>query len=99
MTLIYYKIDRDIRFQRTRTYIATLVPRFAIKLDSKVDTLVFTGRTGKKRSKLRKAVARGVRYLRFEMDEERNVELGKGVVIDISSRDAKHKTLVVRTDE
>ena len=85
----------DIFTDRIVNYVA---PYFT-KLDGKVDALVFAGGIGEKGSELRSAVVEGVRCLGFALDGGKNGDAGSEVVTDISSKDAKYKTLVVKTDE
>jgi acetate kinase len=85
----------DIFTDRIVNYVA---PYFT-KLDGKVDALVFAGGIGEKGSELRKAVVEGVRCLGFALDEVKNQTPNDEVVTNISSEDAKYKTLIVQTDE
>lgn len=79
--------------------ILNYVGPYFVKLDGKVDALVFAGGIGEKGVKLRAKVVEGVRCLGFEVDEGRNEKLGGDVVVDISKEGARFKTLVCRTDE
>ncbi|KAH8704671.1 Acetokinase family-domain-containing protein [Phaeosphaeriaceae sp. PMI808] len=85
----------DIFVDRIINYIA---PYFT-KLDGKVDALVFAGGIGERSGKLRKAVIKGVKCLGYELDEDKNKAQVESVVTDISSGEARYKTLVVQTDE
>ncbi|KAF1939655.1 acetate kinase [Clathrospora elynae] len=79
--------------------ILNYVGPYFTKLDGEVDALVFAGGIGEKGDKLRQAVVQGVRCLGFAIDEKKNGTAIEDVVTDISSGNAKYKTLVVQTDE
>jgi acetate kinase len=75
------------------------VGNYYVKLGGKVDALVFAGGIGEKGAGLRKAVAKGVKCLGFELDEANNGKPGEDVVVEIGSEDSRHRVLVVQTDE
>lgn len=85
----------DILVDRILNYVG---PYFT-KLDGEVDGLVFAGGIGERGDKLRAAVVRGVKCLGFALDEKKNRTAVESVVTDISASDARHKTLIVQTDE
>jgi acetate kinase len=90
-----YQLAFDLFVDRVLNYVG----QYFIKLDGKVDALVFAGGIGEKGVELRKKVVEGVRCLGFEIDEESNKKPGTDVVVDISAKDAKFKTLICQTDE
>ncbi|KAH9867922.1 hypothetical protein IAQ61_007227 [Plenodomus lingam] len=80
--------------------VVNYVAPYFVKLEGEVDALVFAGGIGEKGARLRGEVVRAVGCLGFALDERRNGgEVGDEVVTDISARDARFKTLVVKTDE
>lgn len=79
--------------------ILNYVPSYFAKLGGEVDALVFAGGIGENGERLRKAVVDGVRCLGFAVDDEKNGGPSNEIVTDISGREAKHKTLICRTDE
>jgi acetate kinase len=89
------KLAFNIFVDRILNYVG---PYFT-KLDGEVDALVFAGGIGEKGGKLRQAVVQGVKCLGFAIDEEKNSLALEDVVTDITSNSARHKTLVVQTDE
>ncbi|KAF2714665.1 acetate kinase [Pleomassaria siparia CBS 279.74] len=90
-----YQLALDLFVDRILNYIG---PYF-VKLNGKVDALVFAGGIGERGAKLRTAVVEGVRCLGFELDESSNDKPGDDVVVDISKSGARFKTLVCQTDE
>lgn len=70
-----------------------------MKLEGQVDALVFAGGIGEKAALLRTRVVEKCRCLGFELDQQTNVNSIEGIVRDISSDGARHRTLVCRTDE
>ncbi|CAO2651605.1 Nn.00g041750.m01.CDS01 [Neocucurbitaria sp. VM-36] len=89
------KLAFNIFVDRVLNYVA---PYF-VKLDGKVDALVFAGGIGERGDKLRNAVVQGVKCLGFALDEKKNSTPVEEAVTDISASEAKYKTLVVQTDE
>ncbi|MCJ1290531.1 hypothetical protein MMC34_002070 [Xylographa carneopallida] len=72
---------------------------YYVKLDGRVDALVFAGGIGEKGASLRAAIVNKCRCLGFELDEERNAAPIEHVVQDVGREGARHRTLVCRTDE
>ena len=70
-----------------------------MKLEGKVDALVFAGGIGEKASLLRKQVIEKCICLGFTLDEDRNSETIEHIVQDIGMAGASHRTLVCQTDE
>ncbi|KAF2270154.1 acetate kinase [Lojkania enalia] len=85
----------NIFVDRLLNYVA---PYF-VKLHGEVDALVFAGGIGERGVKLRNAVVENVKCLGFMLDKEKNENPGGDIVTDISAKDAKFKTLIVKTDE
>ena len=83
--------------------ILNYVGSYYLKLDGKVDALVFAGMIGEKSVELRAAVGKKVACLGFGLDESKNttVDEAEGVVVDIGVLEAgdKKRLLVCRTDE
>ena len=81
------------------------VGSYFVKLEGKVDAIVFAGGIGEKSEEVRLAVMQGVQCLGFRLDEEKNAKAGdtSGVVLDIGVEDnageSRKRTLVCRTDE
>ncbi|KAL9120073.1 MAG: hypothetical protein Q9187_003375 [Circinaria calcarea] len=82
-------VDRIIEF----------VGSYFVKLEGRVDALVFAGGIGEKGVSLRSAVVEKCRCLGFELDAEKNKKSLEGVVQEIGRNGAKYRTLVCRTDE
>ncbi|KAF2477618.1 acetate kinase [Lindgomyces ingoldianus] len=89
------KLAFDIFVDRIVNYVA---PYF-VKLNGEVDALVFAGGIGERGAVLRREVVDGVKCLGFELDREKNEKPGEGVVVDVSGKGSRYKTLVVKTDE
>ncbi|PVH92634.1 acetate kinase [Periconia macrospinosa] len=89
------KLAFNVFVDRILNYVA---PYFT-KLNGEVDALVFAGGIGERGDKLRKAVVQGVKCLGFAIDDTKNSTQVENVVTDISTNNAKYKTLVVQTDE
>ncbi|KAF2106913.1 Acetokinase family-domain-containing protein [Lophiotrema nucula] len=79
--------------------IVNYVAPYFTKLNGEVDALVFAGGIGERGAKLRTAVVDGVKCLGFALDGEKNEGSGDEVVTDISKKDARYKTLIIKTDE
>lgn len=75
------------------------VGSYYVKLEGKVDALVFAGGIGEKGARLREVVVGKARCLGFELDGAKNAKPGDGVVEDVSKKGARHKVLVCQTDE
>lgn len=69
-----------------------------MKLEGKVDALVFAGGIGEKAALLRTRVLENCTCLGFEIDKEKNDKAIEDVVQDIG-KEARHRTLVCQTDE
>lgn len=89
------KLAFDILVDRIIGYVGS----YYVKLEGQVDALVFAGGIGEKAALLRTRVVEKCRCLGFELDQQTNVNSIEGVVRDISSDGARHRTLVCRTDE
>ena len=74
---------------------------YYVKLEGKVDALVFAGGIGERSVDLREAVARKAACLGFELDTEANVRVddADGVVVEIGTSKDGRRILVCRTDE
>jgi acetate kinase len=79
--------------------ICGFVGSYYVSLDGSVDALVFAGGIGEKSSKLRARIVEKAACLGFGIDADLNAEKIENVVQDVSSPDARHKTLVCQTDE
>ena len=79
--------------------IVGFVGSYYVKLDGKVDALVFAGGIGEKGSRLREAVVAQTKCLGFEVDAAANEKPKDEVVADISSRSTRHLMLICQTDE
>ncbi|KAL1583219.1 hypothetical protein WHR41_07949 [Cladosporium halotolerans] len=76
------------------------VGSYFVKLEGKVDALVFAGGIGEHGVQLREAVGRKVQCLGFEVDGAKNGKVGKEVVEEISKEGGEgKKVLVCKTDE
>lgn len=72
---------------------------YYLKLGGQVDALVFSGGIGEKSKELRATIGQKVKCLGFmDVDEDRNVNPGEGVVTDIGKGEGKG-ILVCKTDE
>jgi len=81
--------------------IVGFVGSYYVKLEGRVDALVFAGGIGEKGSVLRDGVLQKCQCLGFELDHDRNNAPVEDVIIvqDIGADDARHRTLVCKTDE
>ena len=70
-----------------------------MKLDGRVDALVFAGGIGEKATLLRTRVVEKCFCLGFELDEESNGKTVEYVVQDVGKKSARNRTLVCQTDE
>ena len=75
------------------------VGSYYVKLEGRVDALVFAGGIGEKGARLRTQVMEKCRCLGFEIDEEKNKRTVNDVVVDLGMEGSKHRTLVCKTDE
>jgi len=89
------KLAFDIFADRILGYIGS----YYVKLEGKVDALVFAGGIGERGDKLRSRVVEKIRCLGFELDVAKNGEKITEVVQDIGKVGAKHRVLVCQTDE
>ncbi len=91
----------DIFVDRILNYVGA----YFIKLDGRVDALVFAGGIGEKSVQLREAVVERVACLGFELDEARNADVVSSregaVVVDVGlrGREREKRVLVCWTDE
>lgn len=92
-----------LAFELFRDRILNYVGSYYLKLQGKVDALVFSGGIGERSIELREGVVNRMKCLGFEMDQGRNgnVDEVSGVVIQVGDGDAdgRKKVLVCRTDE
>lgn len=89
------KLAFDILVDRIIGYIGS----YYVKLEGEVDALVFAGGIGEKAALLRTKIVEKCKCLGFELDQQTNVNSIEGIVRDISSDGARHRTLVCHTDE
>lgn len=89
------KLALDVFVDRILGFVGS----YYVKLNGKVDALVFAGGIGEKASLLRSRVAEGCACLGFELDEEKNGANTEKVVQDVGKQGARHKILVCQTDE
>ena len=89
-----YKLAFDIFVDRILGYIGS----YYVKLEGKVDALVFAGGIGEKATLLRRRILEKCQCLRFEIDNEKNDKVIEDLVQDIG-KEARHRTLVCQTDE
>ncbi|KAJ3572555.1 hypothetical protein NP233_g3016 [Leucocoprinus birnbaumii] len=90
-----YRLAFDIFVDRILDYIGA----YAVKLEGKVDALVFSGGIGEKSWQLRKVVSERVKCLGFPaVDEDANKKGGSGIW-DIGLDSTEKRILVCETDE
>ena len=89
------KLAFDIFTDRILGYVGN----YYVKCGGKVDAIVFAGGIGEKSDMLRKTIVDAIAFLGFGLDEAKNKNPEEATVADISGEGAKHKTLVVQTDE
>jgi len=82
----------DIFCYRVRKYIAEYSA-----VTGGLDAVIFTAGIGENNSIVRRKVLEGLEYLGIEIDQEKNKV--RGMEIDISTPDAKVRTLVIPTNE
>jgi len=90
-----YKLAFEIFIDRILGFVGS----YYIKLEGRVDALVFAGGIGEKGAILRTRVTEKCRCLGFEIHEEKNKKSVDDVVVDVGKEGARHRTLVCRTDE
>lgn len=78
--------------------VLSFVGSYYVKLEGRVDALVFAGGIGEKGASLRSAIVEKCRCLGFEIDEARNGRKMEEVVVDIGW-EGKGRVLVCKTDE
>lgn len=88
------KLAFDIFVDRVLGFVGS----YYVKLEGRVDALVFAGGIGEKGATLRSAIVEKCRCLGFEIDEVRNERKMEEVVVDIG-REGKGRVLVCKTDE
>jgi acetate kinase len=74
------------------------VGNYFVKLNGRVDALVFAGGIGERSALLRKRVVEKCACLGFTIDESRNRQPGEGSVVKVGKEGALH-TLICATDE
>ena len=79
--------------------IVGFIGSYYVKLDGKVDALVFAGGIGEKAAGLRQVVVERCRCLGFGIDAGKNSKEVKDVVQDVGKTGARHQALVCQTDE
>lgn len=89
------KLAYNLFIDRILNYIGA----YYVKLGGKVDALVFAGGIGEKSSKLRADIIARCECLGFAVDGKTNDEPEDTSVFEITGSGAKHKTLIVQTDE
>ena len=89
------KLAVDIFIDRIIGFIGS----YYVKLNGQVDALVFAGGIGEKAALLRTSIVGKCGCLGFEIDQQTNTNAIEDVVWDISSQNARHRTLVCQTDE
>ncbi len=62
-----------------------------------LDAVVFTAGIGENNPKIRKMACEGLEFMGIEIDQEKNGK--RGLEIDVSTKDAKVRTLVIPTNE
>lgn len=89
-----HKLALNIFVDRIVGYIGN----YYVKLEGKMDAVVFAGGIGERSAYLRQLVVEKCACLGFTLDEEKNNQVN-GDVVDIGLSDAKIRTLVCATDE
>jgi acetate kinase len=62
-----------------------------------LDAVVFTAGIGENNPKIRRMACEGLEFMGIEIDQEKNGK--RGLEIDVSTKDAKVRTLVIPTNE
>lgn len=91
--------DCKLAFDLVVDKILGFVGSYYVKLGGKCDALVFAGGIGEKGVQLRQKIVEQVACLGFELDEQKNQKPDDEIVADIGKEGAKHRVLVVQTDE
>lgn len=89
------KLAFDIFAYRIIGYIGS----YYVKLNGKVDALVFAGGIGEKAALLRTRIVEKCQCLGFGLDQQTNNNSIEDIVRDIGKEGARHRTLVCQTDE
>jgi acetate kinase len=89
------KLAFDIFVDRICDYVGS----YYVKLGGQIDALVFAGGIGEKSAKLREKVVKNCKCLGFDIDGERNGAKVEEKVQDVGADGARHRVLVVQTDE
>lgn len=89
------KLAFDLFVDRVLGFIGS----YYVKLEGKVDALIFAGGIGEKGVEFRAEVVRRLQCLGFSIDDEANKKPADNVVADIGSKSSKHRVLVCQTDE
>lgn len=89
------KLAFDIFIDRILGFVGS----YYVKLEGRVDALVFAGGIGEKGALLRTRVIEKCRCLGFDIDEERNKKTVEDIVVELGKEGSKHRTLVCKTDE
>ncbi|PCH42155.1 acetate kinase [Wolfiporia cocos MD-104 SS10] len=81
--------------------ISGFVGQYSVRLEGRVDALVFAGGIGEKSVELREAVVKQTACLGFELDEAANRTANEkdGPVVDVGKSKDQRRVLVCRTDE
>lgn len=81
--------------------IVGFVGSYYVKLEGRVDALVFAGGIGEKGSLLRERVVERSECLGFRLNHEKNNASADDAIIvqDIGASDARHRALLCKTDE
>jgi acetate kinase len=87
----------QLAFDIFKTRIVSFISDYYVKLEGKVDALVFAGGIGEHSVQLRTAVTSAISCLGFQLDEAKNKDVGDGVVVDLGG--SQHQILLCRTDE
>lgn len=86
------KLALDIFFYRTKQFIASSMVAM-----QGVDVVVFTAGVGENSTEAREGICRGLEFLGIEIDDEKNAV--RGELIDLSTKNARVKTLAIPTNE
>jgi len=89
----------QLAFDIFKSRIISFVSDYYVKLNGKVDALVFAGGIGEHSVQLREVVVSAVNCLGFEIDDQKNKNVEDGVVFDLGGANARHKVILCRTDE
>ena len=64
-----------------------------------IDVLVLTAGVGENDNRVRNMICTNMDYLGIKIDEELNLNAGKGQLLDLTAKDSKVKVFVIPTDE